>query len=146
MKATLDGIRTTFHIFSKKLKKAIWIVFNALIGSFTRSILKTLNLSKIVSLEQLILQNAIQESANFAINNFKYANYFSKKQEFWINILDAIPSLNSGGLLQNSEFTKVIQSIFLPKDVKMSRFLGSILSLAWKRTGTDSSIKKGTSI
>lgn len=80
------------------MKKILFIIFNRTFGIVFRAIQKTLidkNIPK--GLHYQVHQRAVQDSVDYAVNNFNEAMIFNRRQELWDYCIKRIPSLQAGG-------------------------------------------------
>jgi hypothetical protein len=110
------------------MKSIIFRIFNSTAGKMIRLIQRTLiPRNSIQGVFHLINQQALQDSAQYAANNFSNAMQFDKRTELWSYCLSRISRLQTGGSLLSSESGKESQSTFLQKIAPEPRFLGLTL-------------------
>jgi len=80
------------------MKKLIFRIFNLTVGKVIRLFQMTLMIRHShQGVFHLIHQQALQDSAQYAYNNFLKAMQFDKREELWSYCLNRIPQLQTGG-------------------------------------------------
>jgi hypothetical protein len=108
------------------LRKFIYRVFDFSFGRLTRLFQRSLRNRAPYTVLELVAQNAIQESADYAIKNFGEAILFDSRSELWSYCLDSIPELNSlkGGIIAEFGVYKGQSINFFAKKCPNSRVFG----------------------
>jgi hypothetical protein len=82
------------------MKNLIFRIFNLTVGKVVRLFQSALvPNSRPPGVFNLIHQQALQDSAQFAYNNFLKAMQFDKREELWSYCLNRIPQLQTGGVI-----------------------------------------------
>ena len=84
------------------MKDLVFIIFNLTVGRVVRLFQRTLNRSHSQGLFHLINQQALQDSAQYALNNFSRAMQFNTRPELWRYCLNRIPQFQTtegGGII-----------------------------------------------
>ncbi len=113
------------------MKSLIFRVFNLTVGKVIRLFQRTLTpRNSPQGVFQLINQQALQDSAQYAIDNFPKAMQFDTRTELWSYCLNRIPQLQTGGggSLLSSASGKEGRSTFLQKVALNPGYLDLTLS------------------
>lgn len=119
---------------SLKMKSLIFRVFNLTVGKVIRLFQSTLiprNFTPAQGVFHLINQQALQDSAQYAIDNFSKAMQFERRSDLWSYCLNRIPQLQTGGgSLLSSASGQESRSTFSQKVALKPEYLDLTLSRA----------------
>lgn len=111
------------------MRNLIFRVFNLTVGKVIRLFQRTLiTRNSPQGVFHLIKQQALQDSAQYAVNNFSKAMQFDTRPELWSYCLNKIPQLQMGGSLLSSVSGKESRSTFLQKVALNPGYLDLTLS------------------
>ena len=79
------------------MKNSIFRIFNLTVGKVIRLFQRTLIRNSPQGVFHLINQQALQDSAQYAIDNFSKAMQFDTKPELWSYCLNRIPQIKTAG-------------------------------------------------
>ena len=80
------------------MKILIYRIFDLSVGKIVRLFQRTLiPRSSLQGVFHLINEQALQDSAQYALDNFSKAMQFEKRPELWSYCLNRIPQLQTGG-------------------------------------------------
>lgn len=107
-------------------KKFIYRVFDFSFGRLSRLFQRSLRNRAPYSVLEIVAQNAIQESADYAIKNFGEAMMFDNRSELWGYCVASIPELNSlgGGIIAEFGVHKGQSINFFAKKCPNARVFG----------------------
>ncbi len=112
------------------MKNLIFRVFNLTVGKIIRLFQRTLitrNSPQGVfhqGVFHLINQQALQDSAQYAVNNFSKAMQFDTRPELWSYCLNKIPQLQTGGVIAEFGVWRGKSINFFAKSCPKSRVFG----------------------
>jgi hypothetical protein len=107
------------------MKNLIFIIFNLTFGKFIRLCQRTLiPRNSPQGVFHLINQQALQDSAQYALNNFSKAMQFDTRQELWSYCLNRIPQLQTGGVIAEFGVWKGESINFFAKSCPKARVFG----------------------
>lgn len=114
------------------MKSLVFRVFNFIVGKVVRLFQKTLiPPNSPQGVFHLINQQALQDSAQYAIDNFSKAMQFDTRPKLWSYCLNRIPQLQTGGgSLLSSASGEESRSTFLQKVALNPGYLDLTLSKA----------------
>ena len=101
-------------------------MFDSSFGRVTRLFQRSLTNPAPYTVLELVAQNAIRESAEYAIKNFGEAMIFDSRSELWSHCVDSIPELHSlgGGIIAEFGVYKGQSINFFAKKCPNSRVFG----------------------
>ena len=106
------------------MKSLIFEIFNITVGKIIRLFQRTLiPHNPPQGLFHLINQQFLQDSAQYALDNFSRAMQFDTRQELWSYCLNRIPQLQTGGIIAEFGVWKGESINFLQKDVPKPGYL-----------------------
>jgi hypothetical protein len=108
-----------------RMKNLIFRIFNLTFGKFIRLFQKSLiPRNSPQGVFHLINQQALQDSAQYAQNNFSKAMQFDTRQELWSYCLNRIPQLQMGGVIAEFGVWKGESINFFAKSCPNARVFG----------------------
>jgi len=107
------------------MKSMIFRIFNSTAGKMIRLIQRTLiPRNSIQGVFHLINQQALQDSAQYAANNFSNAMQFDKRTELWSYCLSRISRLQTGGIIAEFGVWKGESINFFAKNCPRAKVFG----------------------
>jgi hypothetical protein len=105
------------------VKKSLYKFFDSSFGKIIRTIQNSLiNRNPIFSVMDLVKQNAVQDSAEYAIKNFSEAMQFDRRSDLWIYCLNRTPP--HGGIIAEFGVWKGESINFFAKNCLEARVYG----------------------